>query len=272
LVAAKRIHAALVGDPSVVAVIESEARVASTIHHPNVVPVLDVVHAEREVILVQEFVHGVPLSVLLRSSHADLEVAVALLGGILSGLAAIHEAKLDTPRPALVDPVASALDVLVSVDGVPRLLDFGLARSRRADLYAVGLLAWKLLDPKRRLETFITRALAHDPRKRYATAGEMLEALLEVCRPAPAADVARWVRAAGADHLEKRRITLAACEASFRRMQRISDSQAPPPNPHARPSIATKVSPLLPWVATILSLVVFGIVAGMVVQVSFGTR
>lgn len=284
LVAAKRLHASLVGDPSVVAVIENEARIASTIHHPNVVPVLDVVHAAREVIIVQEFVHGVPLSHLLRSSRMDLDVAVAILAGIVSGLTAIHEAKLDTPRPALVDPVASALDVLVSVDGVPRLLDFGIARSRRADLYAVGLLAWKLLDPKRRLEPFITRALANDPRKRYATAAEMLDALLGVCRPAAASDVAKWVRGAGADHLEKRRITLAACEASFRRMQRISDAPPPPfrPSPSSppiapsaeddRPSIVSSVTPFLPWVATILSLVIFGIVAGMLVQVSFGTR
>jgi serine/threonine protein kinase len=284
LVAAKRIHAALVGDPSVVAVIEHEARVASTIHHPNVVPVLDVVHAEREVIIVQEFVHGVPLSLLLRSARIELDVAVALLVGIVSGLGAIHEAKLDTaPRPALVDPVASALDVLVSVDGVPRLLDFGIARSRRADLYAVGLLSWKLLDPKRRLEPFITRALANDPRRRYQSAADMLDALLGVCRPAPAAEVARWVRAAGADHLEKRRITLAACDASFRMMPRTSEPPPPPPSPHSpspvpfgpedqRLSLLHAVVPFLPWVATILSLVVVGIVAGMLVQVSFGSR
>jgi hypothetical protein len=84
------------------------------------------------------------------------------------------------------------------------------------------------------------------------------------------------VRAAGADHLEKRRITLAACEASFRRIQRISDAPPPPahlePHPSEAPSLTHAVSPLIPWIATILSLVVFGIVAGMVVQVSFGAR
>ena len=279
LVAAKRIHASLVGDPSVVSVIENEARVASTIHHPNVVPVLDVVHAEREVILVQEFVHGVPLSLLLRTAHAELDIAVAILAGIVSGLAAIHEAKLETPRPALVDPVASALDVIVSIDGVPRLLDFGIARSRRADLYAVGLLGWKLLDRRRRLEPFVARALANDPRKRYGTASEMLDALLAVCRPAPASDVARWVRAAGGDHLEKRRITLAACESSFRRMQRLSDPPPPPPrespresSPPRESSFVKAQSMALPWVATILSLLVFGIVFGMVVQVSLAAR
>jgi eukaryotic-like serine/threonine-protein kinase len=275
LVAAKRIHATFVGgDPGVVAGIENEARVASTIHHPNFVPVLDVVHAEGEVVIVQELVHGVPLRLLLqRSTRVDLDVAIAILAGIVSGLVAIHEAKLrlDTPRAALVDPVAAALDVLVSVDGVPRLLDFGIARSRRADLYAVGLLGWKLLDSNRRLEPFVTRALANDPRERFASASEMLEALLAAGRPAPPSEVARWVRELGADHLEKRRITLAACKASFRVMQRI----VPRPISSAvaeGPPLATSMTRLLPWVATGLSLLVFGIVAGMVVQVSFGAR
>jgi hypothetical protein len=54
-------------------------------------------------------------------------------------------------------------------------------------------------------------------------------------------------------------------------MQRISEN-APPPPAAPRPTLTNTVSPLLPWVATILSLLVFGIVAGMVVQVSFGTR
>src|SRR5207253_5461962 len=161
-----------------------------------------------------EFVHGVPLNLLLRTPHVDLDVAVALLAGIVSGLMATHEAKQAELRPAIVNPDASALDVIVSIDGLPRLLDFGIARPRRADLYAVGLLAWKLLDRRRQLEPFVTRALANDPRKRYATAADMLDALLTICRPAPAAEVARWVRSAGADHLEKRRITLAACDAS----------------------------------------------------------
>jgi serine/threonine-protein kinase len=268
LVAAKRIHPELVADPSAVAVIAHEARIASNIHHPNVVPVLDVVRAEREIIIVQEFVHGVPLNVLLRSPRVDVEIAVALLAGIVSGLVATHEAKVDAVRPAIVDADASALDVMVSENGVARLLDFGIARSRRADVYAVGLLAWKLLDKKRLLEPFVARALADQPRKRYTSASDMLDALVAVCRPASPAEVARWVRAAGADHLEKRRIALAACEASFRKMQRTSEAEEEPP----RPSLANKVTPLLPWVATALSLLIVGIVAGMVLQVSFGAR
>lgn len=264
LVAARRLYPELARDRRAVANVEHEARVVSAIHHANVVPVLDVVHAPGEVIVVQEYVHGVPLRVLLRSPRVGLEIAVALLAGILSGLAATHEAKAESVRSPS-DDGASALEVIVSADGAPRLLDVGLARSPRADLYAVGLLAWKLLDAERRLEPFVTRALAPDPRKRFQTAAEMLHALLAVCRPAPPAHVASWVRAAGADHLEKRRITLAACEASFHHAARST-------TPAPRRSLGGLVTRLTPWVATILSLLVFGIVAGMVVQVSLGSR
>ena len=65
LVAAKRLHPQFTDDPDFVAMFHDEARIASRIHHPNVVPVLDVVTSGQEVILVQEYVHGVPLD----SSH-----------------------------------------------------------------------------------------------------------------------------------------------------------------------------------------------------------
>src|SRR6185369_9379505 len=66
LVAAKRLHPHFADDPDFVEMFLDEARIASKIHHPNVVPVLDVVLAGHEVILVQEYVHGVPLSQLFR--------------------------------------------------------------------------------------------------------------------------------------------------------------------------------------------------------------
>ena len=50
-----------------------EARIASKVHHRNVVPVLDVVTIGDEVVLVQEYVHGAPLSLLLRDSCASAD-------------------------------------------------------------------------------------------------------------------------------------------------------------------------------------------------------
>jgi len=68
IVAAKRMHPELAEDKTFVAMFLDEARIASKVHHRNVVPVLDVVTYGEEVVLVQEYVHGAPLSQLLRAS------------------------------------------------------------------------------------------------------------------------------------------------------------------------------------------------------------
>src|SRR5690349_1199044 len=69
IVAAKRLLPEFAEDSEFVAMFLDEARVASKVHHPNVVPVLDVVTTGDDVILVQEYVRGAPLHYLLRSAH-----------------------------------------------------------------------------------------------------------------------------------------------------------------------------------------------------------
>src|SRR2546423_14339824 len=68
IVAAKRLQPQLAEDAELVKMFIDEARIASKVHHRNVVPVLDVVTMGDELVLVQEYVHGVPLSWLLRSA------------------------------------------------------------------------------------------------------------------------------------------------------------------------------------------------------------
>src|SRR3954454_24382784 len=71
LVAAKRLHPQFTDDPEFVTMFHDEACIASRIHHPNVVPVLDVVVSGHELILVQEYVHGVPLSHLMKRAQIE---------------------------------------------------------------------------------------------------------------------------------------------------------------------------------------------------------
>jgi serine/threonine-protein kinase len=185
LVAAKRLHPHYIDDPEFVAMFHDEARIASRIHHPNVVPVLDVILDGEEVILVQEYVHGVPLSYLLKLALADrtpiaLSIALSIVSGILSGLHAAHEATDDVGEPlGIVHRDVSPQNVLVSVDGIPRLVDFGIAKAktsihhtregffkgklaymapeqlrgeqvtRAADVYAAGVLLWELVVNRR---------------------------------------------------------------------------------------------------------------------------
>ncbi len=185
LVAAKRLHPHYVDDPEFVAMFHDEARIASRIHHPNVVPVLDVILDGEEVILVQEYVHGVPLSYLFKlalASHepVPLPIALTIMSGVLAGLHAAHEATDDAGVPLnIVHRDVSPQNVLVSVDGVSRLVDFGIAKARTsvhhtregflkgklaymapeqmraervtrtADIYAAGVLLWELLVNRR---------------------------------------------------------------------------------------------------------------------------
>src|SRR5580692_2934253 len=91
IVAAKRLHSQFTEDPDFVEMFRDEAEIASKIHHPNVVPVLDIVLDGEEVILVQEYVHGVPLDRLFRAACVGRKpipprIVVGIMAGILSGL------------------------------------------------------------------------------------------------------------------------------------------------------------------------------------------
>jgi serine/threonine protein kinase len=185
LVAAKRLHAQFTDDPDFVTMFHDEACIASRIHHPNVVPVLDIVVSGNELILVQEYVHGVPLSQLMKVAQVSnepiaIDVAIAVLTGVLAGLHGAHEVKDEGGTPLdIVHRDVSPANVMISVDGVPRLLDFGIAKARTSthhtregvfkgklaymapeqlrmegidrtvDVYATGVLAWELLVNRR---------------------------------------------------------------------------------------------------------------------------
>src|SRR5438045_2581099 len=68
IVAIKRLHPHLAKDAEVVSMFLDEARLASRVRHPNVVPTLDVVEGDGETFLVMEYVPGEALSRLLAAS------------------------------------------------------------------------------------------------------------------------------------------------------------------------------------------------------------
>ncbi len=135
-VAAKRLHEHFADDPEFIELFRNEARIASLIHHPNVVPVLDLVMDGREVVLVQEYVHGVPLDKLFRAmakagAPMPPRVASAILVGVLAGLHASHEAKDERGEPlGVIHRDVTPHNIVVGEDGVPRVLDFGIAKAR----------------------------------------------------------------------------------------------------------------------------------------------
>jgi serine/threonine protein kinase len=184
-VAIKRIHPHLAKDPDFVSMFADEVRLAARVQHPNVVRTLDVLVDEGEAFLVMEHLLGEALSRLLKAARQQQElvpvdVAVGVMYGILQGLHAAHEAKNERGESLhIVHRDVSPQNILVGADGVPRLIDFGVAKGvgrmqttgegqikgkfgymspeqlvgdpldRRSDIYSAGVVLWELLAGRR---------------------------------------------------------------------------------------------------------------------------
>ena len=177
-VAVKRMHPHLARDADFVAMFTDEARLAARVRHGNVVPVLDVVAQDSELFLVMEYVQGDSLASLLKHSSGpvDPKIASAIAISVLDGLHAAHEAKSDQGTPlGIVHRDVTPQNVLLGVDGIARLTDFGIAKAvdrlyetrvtavrgklgyvapeqlvhgpvdRRCDVYSAAVVCWEML-------------------------------------------------------------------------------------------------------------------------------
>jgi serine/threonine-protein kinase len=113
-----------------------EARIASLIHHPNVVQVLDVGMHGRLPFILMEFLRGQSLaSVLERAVAAGVpvppEISLAILARAAEGLHAAHQtAGPDGKLLGVVHRDVSPHNVLVGYDGQIKVADFGIAAAR----------------------------------------------------------------------------------------------------------------------------------------------
>ena len=102
----------------------AEGQAQSSLRHPNVVAVTDLVRVDGRPALVLEYVEGCDLAELLDAGPLSLGQADAPARGMLVGLGAAH-------REGLVHRDLKPANVLVAcVDGrlVPRVADFGLTK------------------------------------------------------------------------------------------------------------------------------------------------
>jgi serine/threonine protein kinase len=184
-VAIKRLHPNLAKDPEFVAMFLDEARLVARIRHPNVVPTLDVVATEGEVFVVMEYVHGESLAQLRTAMIqagrvADPRIVASVISGVLHGLHAAHEAKSEVGQPLnIVHRDVSPQNILVGIEGISRVLDFGVAKAigrvqstregqikgklaymspeqlqggnvtRQADIYAAAAVTWEAFTGQR---------------------------------------------------------------------------------------------------------------------------
>lgn len=150
LVAIKCLHQEFALEPEFVSMFLDEARLASTIHHPNVVASLDVVAEQGELLVVMEYVHGETLAGLLRLSRQQgdwpsVPVVVRVLCDSLEGLHAAHTASLAGSCLNIVHRDVSPQNIMVGADGNTRVLDFGIAQAAlRSQVTAAGTVKGKL--------------------------------------------------------------------------------------------------------------------------------
>jgi serine/threonine-protein kinase len=138
VVAVKRMHRHLLENAELKQMFVAEARLAARVRHPNVVPILDVLSHESELLIVLEYVHGESLHALMRAAKergktVPRPIACTIAIAALQGLHAAHEAKDERGRPLeLVHRDVSPQNILVGEDGVTRVLDFGVAKAIQA--------------------------------------------------------------------------------------------------------------------------------------------
>ncbi len=129
-----------------------EARVGSELAHPNIVQVHDFVAEAGSYYLIMEWVEGIDLGAFIQAHRERGQLVpwplVAGIGiGTLRGLGAAHERVGPDGQPApVIHRDVSPHNVMVGVNGVVKLSDFGLARARDriASLTAPGTVKGKL--------------------------------------------------------------------------------------------------------------------------------
>jgi eukaryotic-like serine/threonine-protein kinase len=195
VVAIKRLHDEIANDRELVTMFLDEARLAARLQHPNIVSVVDIVAEGSELLIVMEYVKGAAISTLLdEAARAGIacppRIAAAITCNVLQGLHHAHETTDSRgERIDLVHRDVSPQNVLVGIDGIARVLDFGIAKARgkmhhtrkdhlkgkvpymapellerhpidrRADVYAAGVVLWEMLAGRRLFDGPIDQGL-----------------------------------------------------------------------------------------------------------------
>lgn len=144
-VAIKRVLDADSSDENLRLLFLREVAVAATLEHQNVVEVIDAGSFGGELFLVMELVDGPSLAEVLDVLYREgrllpVDVACGIVSQIAVGLAHAHErAKPDGTPLGIIHRDVAAENILLGADGVPKLLDFGLAKLSGHSLTEPGI-------------------------------------------------------------------------------------------------------------------------------------
>jgi serine/threonine protein kinase len=244
LVVLKRMHRQLAADREYVKMFVDEARIATTLRHPNVVEVFESGEDDGQYFIAMEYLHGHDLRHVLSEmarQHVPMRLAnaLAITRAVCRGLDYTHE-RTDSAGELLgiVHRDVSPHNVLLTYSGRVKLVDFGIAKTsiqasrtrtgilkgkvaymspeqalgealdRRSDVFCIGILLWEMTTGQwlyrrkseleslkavvehdaplpslvtssypKELEQIVMKTLARKREDRWATAGELGEAL-----------------------------------------------------------------------------------------------
>jgi len=139
LTVVKRIFPHLSRDPDFVSYFRHEGRISSLLHHPNIVHTMELGQVNGQYYIAMEYLPGPTLVRLLATAlagHTQLSIPLILhLALQISGaLDYLHTLPSVEGLPlGIIHMDLAPHNILVSADGLVKLLDFGIARARGLD-------------------------------------------------------------------------------------------------------------------------------------------
>ena len=121
-------------NPRVLGMFLDEARLAAKLNHQNIVHVYDVNEADGLRYIAMEYIHGETVTDIVRRAIArggflPLEHAVQIVADAAAGLAYAHDRRdADGRAVRIIHRDVSPSNILVTYEGVTKIVDFGIAR------------------------------------------------------------------------------------------------------------------------------------------------